>query len=304
MSAKKIYFIVLFLHAVLINAQKLQINSSKNYLHNIEYILRQEKNFGTDTIVLKNYLLPLNQNPKYQVVYQGLLANGFSNAYNSINKTSDSYYLNSIQKAKASKNISLEIWSTLNYINYLYYYRNYIKLTPFLLELIEKIEPLAANQIITAAETYKRIGWILYTFGDYNKSLHYLRLAKETAAKNTSEYASIMNSIGMNYFNIGNHKMASFYLNETAKLSKKIHDEVRYAKALGDLALISKKKGDYKKAIALLKDDIQISEQNKSDQNTMYASILLAEVLVNDKQLEEAFTFLNKAESIAISKSY
>lgn len=304
MSAKKIYFVVLFLHAFLINAQELQINSSKNYLRDIESILKQEKNFGRDTTALRNYLQPLNHHPKYEVIYQGLLANGFSNAHNSLNKTSDSYYISAIQKAKASKNVSLEIWSKLNYINYLYYYRDYIKLTPFLLQLMEKIEPVAANQIITAAETYKRIGWILYTFGDYNKSLHYLRLAEKTAAKNTSEHASIMNSIGMNYFNIGNHKMASFYLNETAKLSKKIHDDVRYAKALGDLALISQKKGDYKKAIALLKEDIQISEQNKSDQNTMYASILLAEVLVKDKQLEEAFVFLNKAESIAISKSY
>ncbi|SFD58546.1 tetratricopeptide repeat protein [Flavobacterium phragmitis] len=304
MSAKKIYFVVLFLHAFLINAQELQINSSKNYLRDIESILKQEKNFGRDTTSLRNYLQPLNHHPKYEVIYLGLLANGFSNAHNSLNKTSDSYYINAIQKAKSSKNVSLEIWSKLNYINYLYYYRDYIKLTPFLLQLMEKIEPVAANQIITAAETYKRIGWILYTFGDYNKSLHYLRLAEKTAAKNTSDHASIMNSIGMNYFNIGNHKMASFYLNETAKLSKKIHDDVRYAKALGDLALISQKKGDYKKAIALLKEDIQISEQNKSDQNTMYASILLAEVLVKDKQLEEAFVFLNKAESIAISKSY
>ncbi|WP_289660475.1 tetratricopeptide repeat protein [Flavobacterium panacagri] len=304
MSAKKIYFIVLLLQALLINAQKLQINSSKNYLRNIESILQQEKNFETDTIALKNYLKPLNQIPKYQVVYQGLLANGFSNAYNSVNKTSDSYYLNSIQKAKVSKNVSLEIWSRLNYINYLYYYRDYIKLTPFLLELMEKIESLSAHQIITADETYKRIGWILYTFGDYHKSLHYLKLAEKTAVKNTSVYASIMNSIGMNYFNIGDYKTANFYLNETAKLSKKIQDDVRYAKVLGDLALINQKKGDYKKAITLLKEDIQISEHYKSDQNTMYASILLAEVLIKDKQLEEAFTFLNKAENIAVSKSY
>ena len=304
MSAKKIYFIVLFFLALIINAQKIQINSSKNYLQDIESILLQEKNFDTDTTGLKKYLSPINQNPKYDVIYQGLLANGYSNFYNSINKTADNYYLNSIQKAKVSKNISLEIWSKLNYINYLYYYRDYISLTPFLLELMAQIEPLEADQIITADETYKRIGWILYTFGDYNKSLHYLKLAEKTAKKNTSEYASIINSIGMNYFYIGDYKMASFYLNETAKISKKIPDDVRYAKALGDLANISQKKGDYKTAIVLLKKDIQISEKYLSNQNTMYASILLAEVFLKNRQPKEATLFLDKAENIAVTKSY
>ncbi len=304
MSAKKIYFIVLFFYALFINAQQLQINSSKNYLQNIEIILKQKKNFGTDTTSLKKYLFSLNQNPKYQVIYQGLLANGYSNAHNAVNKTSDRYYLHSIHTAESSKNISLEIWSKLNYINYLYYYRDYIKLTPFLLKIMEKLENIPADQIIEAAVTYKKIGWILHTFGDYNKSLHYLKLAEKQAVKNTSEYASIINSIGLNYFYIKNYKMASYYLNETAKMSKQIHDEVRYAKALGDLAKISQQKGDFKTAITLLKSDIEISEKNKSDQNTMYASILLAELLFKDKQLEDALFFLKKAEKIATTKSY
>ncbi|WJS93892.1 tetratricopeptide repeat protein [Flavobacterium johnsoniae] len=304
MSAKKILFIILFCYSFAANAQKLQISTSKNELKNIESILLQEKNFGTDTTALKEYLSPLNKITKYQSIYKGLLANGFSNYYTSRNKTSENYYLNSIQKAKTSHNISLEIWAKLNYINYLYFYRDYIKLTPFLLEIMENLEPLRAEQIINADETYKRIGWILHTFGDYKKSLHYLKLAEKQAVKNTSEYASIINSIGLNYLYIQDYKMATYYLNETAKISSQIHDDVRYAKALGDLAMVSQHKGDFEKAITYLKKDIQISEQNKSDQNTMYASILLAEVLLKNNQIEEAFDFLNKAENIAVTKSY
>ncbi|WET02378.1 hypothetical protein P0R33_21735 [Flavobacterium sp. YJ01] len=304
MSAKKIFFFILFCYSFVANAQKLQIKTSKNELKNIESILLQEKNFGIDTTALKEYLSPLNKITKYQSIYKGLLANGFSNYYNSRNKTSENYYLNSIKKAKTSHNISLEIWAKLNYINYLYFYRDYIKLTPFLLEIMENLEPLQAEQIINADETYKRIGWILHTFGDYKKSLHYLKLAEKQAVKNTSEYASIINSIGLNYLYIQDYKMATYYLNETAKISAQIHDDVRYAKALGDLAMVSQQKGDLRTAITYLKKDIHISEQNKSDQNTMYASILLAEVLLKNNQKEEAFDFLNKAENIAVTKSY
>lgn len=304
MSAKKIYFIVLFFYSFFINAQKLQIKSSKNYIKNTESIVDQERNFGTDTTALKNYLSPLNKILGYKIVYEGLLANGYSNFYNARNTASDRYYLQSIEKAAASDNISIQIWSELNYINYLYFYRDYIELTPYLLEIMEKVETLPAGQIIAADQTYKKIGWILHSFGDYNKSLHYLKLAEKQAAKNTSQYASIINSIGLNYLYSKDYKMASQYLNETAKMSKQIHDDVRYAKALGDLAKISELKGDFETAAAFLKKDIQISEEYKSDQNTMYDSILLAEVFLKNNRLEEAAAFLKKAENIAVTKSY
>lgn len=304
MPAKKIFFVVLFYYALAINAQKLQINSSKNELKDIESILLQEKNFGSDTTALKNYLSPLRKITRYQSIYDGLLANGYSNCYNARNKTSESYYLTSIQKTKASHHLPLEIWAKLNYINYLYFYRDYIKLTPFLLEIMENLESLEAEDIINPDETYKRIGWILHTFGDYNKSLHYLKIAEKQAVKNTPEYASIINSIGLNYLYIRDYKMASYYLNETATLSKQIHDDVRYAKALGDLALVSQQKGDFATAISFLKKDIQISEQYKSDQNTMYASILLAELFLKNNRIDEAFDSLDKAEKIAVTKSY
>lgn len=57
-------------------------------------------------------------------------------------------------------------------------------------------------------------------------------------------------------------------------------------------------------AISLLKEDIQISENEQSDQNTMYASILLAELYVKNNNLDQAEEILNKAKEIADSKSY
>ncbi|WP_433831491.1 tetratricopeptide repeat protein [Flavobacterium anhuiense] len=304
MSAKKIYCIGLFFFAFFINAQKLKINASNNNIKDIEFILRQEKTFGNDTLALKNYLEPLRKVPKYQIVYEGLLANGYSNFYNSINKTSDHYYLQSIKKAKASKNLSLEIWSQFNYISYLYYYRNLVDLTPLLLEVIDKTKELPTEKIILADETFKKIGWILQTFGDYKTALHYLKLAENLSAKKTSEYVSILNAIGATYLYLADFKQAENYLRNTAAISLEINDKVRYAKALGDLALIAKKKGDFKTAIDLLKKDIQISNEYKSNQNTMYASIVLAEVYIADKQLENAKEALKNAERIAISKSY
>mgnify|MGYP003575050636 CR=1 FL=1 len=305
MSAKnKLYYIVLFFYALLTNAQKLQIPSSTNHIKNVEFILDQEKSFGRDTTALKKFLQPLQNISNYKVLYDGLLANGYSDFYDSVNESSNKYYLRSIKKAKNSKNSSLQIWAQLNYISYLYHYRDYINLTPILLEVIAAIETLPKDQIISADESFKKIGWIMHTYGDYNTSIRYLEAAEKTAAKNTSEYAAIINAIGLNNFYLGNDKQATIYLNKTANLAIQIHDEVRYAKALGDLALISRKKGDLKTASELLEKDIQISEKNKSDQNTMYASILLAEVFLENKNIQGAKEALNRAEKIATAKTF
>ena len=256
MSAKnKLYYIVLFFYALLTNAQKLQIPSSTNHIKDVEFILDQEKSFGSDTTALKKFLQPLQNISNYKVLYDGLLANGYSDFYDSVNKSSNKYYLRSIKKAKNSKNSSLQIWAQLNYISYLYHYRDYINLTPILLEVIAAIETLPKNQIIAVDDSFKKIGWIMHTYGDYHTSIRYLEAAEKTADKNTSEYTAIINAIGLNYFYLGNDKRAATYLNKTAELATKIHDEVRYAKALGDLALISRKKGDLKTASEILEKD-------------------------------------------------
>jgi tetratricopeptide (TPR) repeat protein len=177
-------------------------------------------------------------------------------------------------------------------------------MTPKLLQVIDKIKKTPANEIILPGESFKKIGWMLQTLEDYPESLYYLNLAKKHTAKNTAGYASLIDNIGMNYFRLGNDQEAESYFNQAGVLAKQIQDELQYAKALGNLALVKQKKGDLLPAISLLKKDIEISEEHKSNQNTMYASILLAELYVENKELNQAEKVLKKAAEIANSKSY
>jgi hypothetical protein len=306
MLFKKSYCVLLLLFIVQVKSQNvpLQIPSKPGKIANIEALLVQQKSFESDTASLKKYLDPLSKSKEYRSVYEGLLANGYSDFYNTTNSKSNFYYLQSIKSAVVQKDLSLEIWAQLNYISYLYLYRDYTSMTPRLLRVIDKIKKLSDNEIILPGETFKKIGWILQTLEDYPESLYYLNLAKKYTPIKTAEYASIIDNIGINYFRMGNDKAAESYFNKTTVLAKQVHDEIRYAKALGNLALIKEKKGDLQAAISLLKEDIQISENEQSDQNTMYASILLAELYVKNNNLAQAEEILNKAKEIADSKSY
>ncbi|OXA91836.1 ATP-dependent transcriptional regulator [Flavobacterium hibernum] len=306
MLLKKTYCIFLLFFVFQLKAQNAQIRVSSFEINskNFEAILEQEKSFDTDTIALKNYLQPLTKNKYYSVFYEALLANGYSDFYNSLNNKSDFYYLQSIKKAKLLNELNIEIWTQLNYVSYLYHYRNYIQMTPVLLKVLDQIEKLTSEKIIQPGESFKKIGWIMQTLGDYKESTYYLNLAKKHTSRKTAEYASILDNIGINYLNTLDLKNAESYFLQTATLAKQVQDEVRYAKALGNLAVVKQKKGDFKTAISLVKKDISISKSQKSDQNTMYASILLAELYVADKNFEEAIQVLNDAQDIARSKQY
>lgn len=306
MLFRKSYCVLLLLFILQVKSQNppIKIPCLENKIANIEAVLLQEKSFDTDTISLKKHLELLGKSQTYKSVYDGLLANGYSDFYNTANSKSKFYYSKSIKSAAVQKDVSLEIWAELNYISYLYLYRDYINMTPKLLQVIDKIKKTPANEIILPGESFKKIGWMLQTLEDYPESLYYLNLAKKHTAKNTAGYASLIDNIGMNYFRLGNDQEAESYFNQAGVLAKQIQDELQYAKALGNLALVKQKKGDLLSAISLLKKDIEISEEHKSNQNTMYASILLAELYVENKELNQAEKVLKKAAEIANSKSY
>ena len=306
MRLKKTYCLILLFFVFQLNAQNSQIRISSfgTNSKNLEAILNQEKSFGKDTLALKKYLDPLYKKKEYTSIYEALLANGYSNFYDTANSKSKFYHLQSIKNAIALKELPIEIWAQLNYISYLYQYKDFENMIPILLQVIEKIKKLPANEIILPGESFKKIGWIMQTLGDYPESQFYLNLAKKNTPQKSSEYAAIIDNIGTNYFKMGNIKVAESCFNQTAYLAKQVQDEVRYAKALGNLALVKQKKGDLKTAISLVKKDITISKNKNSDQNTMYASILLAELYVADKNFEKADQTLKEAKDIALSKPY
>lgn len=306
MFLKKLYCILLLFFVLQLESQNtpIQIPSLENKTANIEALLLQEKSFDSDILSLKKHLQPLKETEELAIIYDALLANGYSDFYDMANSKSKSYYLQSIKKAVAFKALPIEIWTELNYISYLYQYRDYESMMPILLHVIEKIKKLPTNEIILPGESYKKIGWIMQTLGDYPESLFYLNLAKKSTLKKSSEYATIIDNIGLNYFKMGNIKAAESCFKQTAFLAKQVGDEVRYAKALGNLALVQQHKGNFQSAISLIKKDIEISEKNQSNQNTMYASILLAEIYINNNELSKAEEILKKAENISNSKSY
>ncbi|SFD99231.1 Tetratricopeptide repeat-containing protein [Flavobacterium phragmitis] len=306
-TKKIIFFFVLyaFVFCTKLQSQKL-FSLSSDSLKDIESIIVKENNpKKEDTSVVKKRLafLSKSSDKKNNILYSALLANGYAAFFDKINPKSEHYYLQSIQEAKRSKDLSLIIWTQLNYSKYLYFYCQIDKLIPIVLQTMEETNQIDPSEMILPAETFQFFGWIMFTVED-ESALDFLKKSMQYMKKPSSESASVLNAIGNCYFKNKDITNAMHYLDKSEAMALKIGDSVRYAKVLGDKALIYEKKGNINTAVNLLKQDIAYSQKFKIEKNEMYASILLAKIQLKINNKNEAEKILERAGEIAGTKSY
>ncbi|MEC5158772.1 tetratricopeptide repeat protein [Chryseobacterium sp. MP_3.2] len=296
----------LLLFSIFLHAQKNKKVVEVSDSSGLEKVVNTYRNTIKDSLVLQKHLKPLflTQNSENTIIRQVYLAKGYALILDKENRKSEEYFKNSLALAKKIEHAGLEIWASLEYGEYLYNFRQITAALPIFLSAIEKIQAIDPSKIIFPSESYKTIGFYLGTIGDHQDAIFNLRKALLFTDQNTSEYAAILDNIGMYYLTIGEVENAEKYCSEASDLAKSIGDELRYAKTLGSLAKIEEKKGNYNVAIKLLNVDIEISENLGARQNTMYANTVLAKIYLRMNLIPEAEEALSKANEIAKTKSY
>ncbi|WP_281233901.1 tetratricopeptide repeat protein [Flavobacterium gelatinilyticum] len=285
--------------------QSYKTSPAAESIKDIESIIIKENNAKKDTAELKKRLsfLEKSLDTKSQILYNALLANGFSVFFDKINNRSEHHFLKSIEGAKKLNDPSLIIWTQLNYSKYLYFYCQIDKLTPIVLKTMEECSQIDPSEMILPDETFKFFGWIMSTVED-DSAISYYKKSMQYMENPSTESAGVLNAIGNCYFRNEDLSNAMRCFNEAEVIALKVGDSVRYAKILGDKALVYEKKGNLKDAVRLLNQDIRYSQKFKIDKNEMYASILLAKVLLKLKDTTETEKILERAGKIAASKSY
>lgn len=221
-----------------------------------------------------------------------------------LNNTSTKLFENALTISKAEKRSDLTIWVSLNYAFYFYTYRRYEKCFPLFMYCIEALDENTDEQIIQISETYKKIAYFLTTTNDNAKAEDFLKKALHYANPKANDVAGILNNLGFCSLEKKNYAEAEMYFKKALSTALKSGDHVRYAKALGSLADLELRKKNYDKAISLLQKDIEISEKQKSDQNTMFALNLLSNVYFEKGDLQSAEKYLGEAKKYAKSKSH
>src|SRR5690606_29403235 len=105
-------------------------------------------------------------------------------------------------------------------------------------------------------------GWIMFTIED-DSAVDFLKKSMLYMKGTSSESADVLNAIGNCYFRKKDLVNAMHYFDKSEAVALKANDSIRYAKVLGDKALIYNKKGDVDTAVNLLRQDIAYSQKFK-----------------------------------------
>lgn len=287
-----------------LNAQTTRIPNNRTNSQKLDLLIQQEKNFGKDSLALQKYLQPLSKTKLYLPLHSALQANSYTNFYDRITAKSKKLYQTSINQANILGYKPLQIWTRLNYVKRLYHYGYYQEMQPVLLELMKDIRQTKESEIINPLDTYKTIGWIMQTLSDYPEANYYLKLALKYCKPDNPNYASILDNYGVNLYKMRYYQDALKHFDKSGAIALKNKDILRYAKTLGNKALVYEQQKKYVEAISLLKEDIALSERLKESKNKMFASIALSRIYLKNNALTEAEDLINEAGKIATSKSY
>lgn len=239
-----------------------------------------------------------------QVIHKALLADLHSKKEDRKNKLSEQLLKEAVILANQTGNIGIQIWANTQFGYYYYTYSDYISALPYFLKTSRTLESYPVSKILEASHVFIKNAYFFGTIDDNNKSIEFLEKALTLTPNTSKEQGSVLYAIGALYLKKEDLDKAEHYFLRTIATANNTEDEVRHAKALGELAVIHNLRGEKDKAQRFLMDDIKISEKNGDQRNTMYAQIQLGKLYFEHGNIDKAEEIVKKALLYANSKPY
>jgi len=270
--------------------QKMTAATNEKQLHHLS--LELQKNVGTPTAI------------ELKTIEKILQANLYAKLKDHVNHNSDLKYKEAINQLEGTKNQALQVWVNTQVGFYYYSYGQYLKALPYFLASSRILDQPTKLNLLDGCEVLKKNAYFFGTIKEYDKSISYLKTALKLSDPTSENYAALLNSIGNIYLAQNSLTLAEDYFTQTKKQANIHKHEVRYAKALGDIARVHIKQKKWLSAEALLLEDIALSEKNKSDRNIMFAKIQLGDLYLEKGDLEKAKSTLLQTRQYIASKNY
>lgn len=248
--------------------------------------------------------LPTTSAAILQAVYKVRLGQLYAEEIDAENKSSKEYFSDAISSAKATRNIALQIWTNTQVGFYYYTYSQYVEALPYFLESSRELKSYPWTKIPKGNDVLIKHAYFFGTIEQNEKSIEYLKKAISLSPKNSPIYNSALYALAAIYLKIQDYDEAETYLNKTTQASLEGHDSLRYAKTLGELAFLKDLQGKTNEAIALLKEDIEISKRHGNKRNLTYAQLQLGKLYHKYENYSNALEILNVAQDYASEKVY
>ncbi|PVH26597.1 hypothetical protein [Sphingobacterium corticibacter] len=137
--------------------------------------------------------------------------------------------------------------------------------------------------------------------GDHQLAIGNLEQALSSPSIGAKDTSIIQYSLGYEHYFLEDTTRAKEYF-LAAKSGAKDRDPMRYAKSLGEIALIDMQSGNMADAEQLLLEDIKLSELHGDQRNAMFAQIRLGRLYKDTERLAEAQSLIEKADRYVAEK--
>lgn len=244
------------------------------------------------------------EKPFLKIIYKTLLADLYSKKNDRKNAPSEQLYREAITLAEQTHHTGILIWANTEFGNYYYTYSEYISALPYYLSASRALESFPISKVPEASRVLIKNAYFFGTIDDHQTSIKLLETGLEITPRSSSEYGNILYAIGALYLKKEALEEAETYFLRTITSANNTADEMRRAKALGELAIIYSMRGDTDKAEIYLLEDIAISEKKGDQRNTMYAQIQLGKLYFKIGRLDKSEQIISKALPYATTKLY
>lgn len=154
------------------------------------------------------------------------------------------------------------------------------------------------SYILLLPKKFTKRSVFMGTIGDFQTGINYL-LKSMKYTTDGKELAGLFDNLGYYSVQQGNMSAAREYFDKAWAQAVKEKDEVRQAKIMGNQALVELHEKNETKAVELLQADIRISNKHNAQLNTLYATNILADILITQGRFEEAKNDLLKVKGFA-----
>lgn len=240
------------------------------------------------------------ENALTSIAYQINLAKYYANEESVRNQKSDELFNQAIEASKALEDSGVLVFALAQRGHYYYRMRKISLAMPDMVEAVFLLERYPDIQPPFEQKVYKQVGFFLGTIGDFEKANRFLRRSLAlTEPTEMSEQASLLDNIGFYTLQTKDTSQALHYFEQAQLLAEHARDTLRQAKILGNRALIAWGKGEREQALEYLRKDIVISDTEGDSLNTLYATNILGEFLLEEGEVAEAKYYLRRIQPFA-----
>lgn len=293
--------ILLFAHPSVSAAKINDLAVKEQFVEDISKYRRQFKGAASASSLLQHIPVSFRSGAE-EVAYKIALAQRYAETSDTDNEQSETLLHEAVSTAQALGDDGLLVFALVQHGYHYYGVRRISKALPSIMEAVFLLDRDPDITPPFADDVYKKIGYFLGTIGDNKRARIFLcRALKSVNATNGPGRAALLDNLGLYTLRANDTVAAQRHFCAAMKIAKAEQDTLRQAKIIGNLALIAWARNHRDSAIRHLQEDVWLSVGEKGALNRLYATNMLAKILLEKGRVQEAKAYIAAIRGFAES---